>query len=63
VAAGKGSPRLRSGQALRLRGWLASRTSHFAQDDRVALLQIYLHVQVVGYEGPGVGGLVYQLCD
>ena len=31
----EGSPRLRSGQALRLRGWFASRTSRSAQDDRV----------------------------
>jgi hypothetical protein len=27
------------------------------------LLQGYLHIQVVGQEGPGVGGFVDQLCD
>jgi hypothetical protein len=26
-------------------------------------LQRYLHIQIAGYEGPGVGCFVYQLCD
>jgi hypothetical protein len=34
LLAGKGSPRLRSGQAVRLRHCFATRTSHSAQDDK-----------------------------